>query len=207
MLRENLFPPTRQAGRRLRWLRWAAVLVVLGGGNGLAAMPAAQAPSVQLRFGDQTFVLRWSSAHQHEFTPAGQEDLARWTDMVTINLYPEVTDGQGLAEVANRVLATYQRNNARVLRTASIPRTADRPAEHLIVALFPVPDFIEAVFARFRMNDGIGSAVIVSHRIHGHQAGPAMASWLQANGPVVESQLMTLKQIPSARLLEPKRSQ
>ncbi len=139
-----------------------------------------------LDFGGQTYRLRWSSQHQHEFTPAGQDDLSRWTDMVTINTYPGVSDGEELAEVANRALANYRRNGATVLRTASIPRTADRPAEHLVVALFPTRAFSEAVFARWRLADGRG-----------------MAAWLKANGPAVERRLMALDQVPSLRVLEP----
>jgi hypothetical protein len=171
---------------------------------GLMAAPiATPAPTVTLDFADQTYLLRWSSQHQHEFTPAGQDDLSRWTDMVTINTYPRVSDGEGLAEMANRALANYRRHGATVLRTASIPRTAERLAEHLVVALFPTRAFSEAVFARWRLADGRGTAVIVSHRLYGPKAGDAMAAWLQANGPTVERRLMALDPIPSHRVPEP----
>lgn len=204
---------------RLRGLlRWPALLVLAGLtawlmaglSAGLLAAPvptpaAASPPAapVTLDFSGQTYRLRWSSQHQHEFTPAGQDDLSRWTDMVTINTYPGVSDGEGLAVVANRVLGTYKQNNAVVVRTSSVPRTATRPAEHLIVVLFPVRDSIEAVFARFRLADGRGTALIVSHRLYGQKAGEAMAAWLKANGPSVERQLMDLREVPSHRLLEP----
>jgi hypothetical protein len=170
------------------------------------ATPAAAGPPatpVTLDFSGQTYRLRWSSQHQHEFTPAGQDDLSRWTDMVTINTYPGVSDGEGLADVANRALANYRRHGATVLRTASIPRTAERPAEHLVVALFPTRAFSEAVFARWRLADGRGTAVIYSHRRYGQKAGDAMAAWLQANGPTMERRLMALDPIPSHRVLEP----
>jgi len=186
--------------------RWAAPLLVVGALSGAMAPPAAAGPPatpVTLDFSGQTYRLRWSSQHQHEFTPAGQDDLSRWTDMVTINTYPGVSDGEGLAEMANRALGNYRRHGATVLRTASIPRTADRPAEHLVVALFPSRAFSEAVFARWRLTDGRGTAVIVSHRIHGPKTGDAMAAWLQANGPAVERRLMALDPIPSHRVLEP----
>ncbi len=186
--------------------RWAAPLLVVGALSGALAAPAAGGPPatpLTLTFADQTYLLRWSSQHQHEFTPAGQEDLGRWTDMVTINTYPGVRDGEGLAEVANRVLGTYKQNNAVVVRTSSVPRTAERPAEHLIVALFPTRAFSEAVFARLRLADGRGTALIYSHRLYGQKAGEAMAAWLKANGPAVERRLMALDPIPSHRVLEP----
>jgi hypothetical protein len=47
------------------------------------------------------YTLRLSQGTQHEFTPAGQEDLDSWTDMLTLNLYPEATTGEVLAGVAN----------------------------------------------------------------------------------------------------------
>ncbi|MCT0225476.1 hypothetical protein [Synechococcus sp. CS-1328] len=183
-------------------IRWAAVLLIAGP---IAAHAAGSPPGspVTLTFAGQTYLLRWSSQHQHEFTPSGQDDLSRWTDMVTINTYPGVSDGEGLADVANRVLANYKQNNAVVVRTSSVPRTADRPAEHLIVVLFPVRDSIEAVFARLRLADDRGTAVIYSHRLYGQKAGKAMATWLKTHGTTVERHLMTLQDVPSHRILEP----
>lgn len=185
--------------------RWAAPLLVAGALSRGMAIPAAAGPPttpLTLTFAGQTYLLRWSSQHQHEFTPAGQDDLSRWTDMVTINTYPGVSDGEGLADVANRALGNYRRHGATVLRTASVPRTPGRPAEHLVVALFPTRAFSEAVFARWRLADGRGIAVIVSHRRYGPKAGDAMAAWLKAKRATVERQLTALDQVPSHRVLE-----
>lgn len=197
----------RSAMPRLRGLlRWPAVLVMAGLMAAPIATPVTAGPPASpltLTFAGQTYRLRWSSQHQHEFTPAGQDDLSRWTDMVTINTYPGVSDGDGLADVANRALGNYQRHGATVLRTSSLPRTPERPAEHLIVALFRTRAFSEAVFARWRLADGRGTAVIVSHRRYGPKAGDAMAAWLKEKGASVERQLMALDQLPSHRLLEP----
>jgi hypothetical protein len=92
---------------------------------------------------------RWSKADQHEFTPAGQEDLKKWTDMITLNAYSDARDGDALAAKANAVLENYTRNKARVLKTNSVPRTANKEAEHLIAVVFGRPEFIEVAFARF----------------------------------------------------------
>jgi len=51
--------------------------------------------------------------------------------MITVNAYPDVDDGEGLAARANELLENYKSPQARVLKTSSVPRTADRPAEHL----------------------------------------------------------------------------
>ncbi|HEX4947190.1 MAG TPA: hypothetical protein VFZ34_11025 [Blastocatellia bacterium] len=133
---------------------------------------------------------RFTQADQHEFTPAGQEDLQAWTDMITLRTYRNAKDAEALAATANTVLGNYQANKAVVVKTSSVPRTKQKPAEHLIVVLFPRPKFIEAVFARFRMQSGIGTAVIYSHRIYGEKAGNAMSAWLEKNGVATETNLM-----------------
>ena len=40
---------------------------------------------------------RWSKNDQHEFTPEKQENLDKWSDMMTVNAYPDVHDGERLA--------------------------------------------------------------------------------------------------------------
>jgi hypothetical protein len=140
---------------------------------------------------------RWSKNNQHEFTPEKQEDLDKWSDMMTVNVYPEVDDGEGLAAKANAVLENYKRNKARVLTTNSIPQTADRPAEHLIAVVFGRPDFIEVAFARFKLVDGKGCCFVYSHRMYGEKIGDQMSAWLEANGPEMEKALMKWKSMPS----------
>ena len=45
---------------------------------------------------------RWSQNDQHEFTPTGQDDLDKWSDMITINVYPTAHDGDALAVKGQR---------------------------------------------------------------------------------------------------------
>jgi hypothetical protein len=148
-------------------------------------------------FADVKYYHRFAKDDQHEYTPAGQEDLNHWTDMVTTHRYPKAKDGVGLAAKANAVLENYKAHKAMVVKTDSKPRTNDKPAEHLIAVLFPRPEFIEAVFARFKMHDGTGAAIIYSHRIHGHAAGNDMSAWLQKNGPSTEKRLMSWTVMPA----------
>ena len=147
-------------------------------------------------FSDIKYFHRYTKDDQHEYTPAGQEDLNAWADMVTINFYPKAKEGAALAATANAVLETYKANSAVVVKTNSIPRTTAKPAEHLIVVTFGRPEFIEAAFARFRMHNGVGSAVIYSHRVYGKKAGPEMSAWLAKNGPATEKNLMMWDAMP-----------
>jgi hypothetical protein len=150
-----------------------------------------------LSFAGVKYFHRFTAADQHEYTPNGQEDLKAWTDMVTILFYRKAKDGEALAATANAVLENYKANKAVVVKTDSVPKTKDRPAEHLIVVIFGRPEFIEVAFSRFRMQDGLGSAVIYSHRIYGKKAGNEMSAWLERNGPTTERELMKWDAIPN----------
>lgn len=142
------------------------------------------------------YVHRYSKDSLHEYTPKGKPDLNSWTDMVTVNDYGQASTGEGLAQAANSVLQAYKEHKAVVVRTASVPRTAGKEAEHLIVVLFPTSKFIEAAFARFVIVDGIGHSVVYSHRIYGTAPGSAMSKWLLDQGEKVEKSLMSMASLP-----------
>ncbi len=184
----------------------AVALPVASAPPGAAGSPSA-ASGMTLRFDGVDYLHRWSKDGQNEFTPKNDPDLAAWRDMVTVNVFEAVRTGEQLAEVANKVLGNYQARG-KILRTDSKPRTADRSAEHLIVAALGDPAFLEAAFARLLLVDGAGYVVVRSHRVYGKAAGPAMSDWLKANGPQVEKALMewgpmpprdALKRLPQAR--------
>ena len=140
---------------------------------------------------------RWSQNNQHEFTPTGQDDLEKWSDMITINVYPTAHGGDALAVKANAVLENYKNHGGRVLRTDSVPRTPDRPAEHFIAVIFGRPNFIEAAFGRFRLVDGVGCSIVYSHRIYGENVGDQLSKWLNDNGQKMEKMLMDWNNSPS----------
>jgi hypothetical protein len=140
---------------------------------------------------------RWSQNDQHEFTPNGQENLEKWSDMITINVYPSAHDADALAVKANAVLENYKSQGGRVLRTNSVPRIPDRPAEHFIAVVFGRPDFLETAFARFKLVDGVGCSIVYSHRMYGEKVGEQMSKWLNDNGAKIEKSLMDWSNSPS----------
>ena len=152
-------------------------------------------------FGDVGYFHRWSQNDQHEFTPTGQDDLEKWSDMITINAYPSARDGDALAMKANAVLENYKSHGGRVLRTNSVPRPPDRHAEHLIAVVFGRPNFLEAAFARFKLMDDVGCSVVYSHRIYGQKVGDQMSKWLNDNGPKMEKTQMDWNNIPTPSAL------
>lgn len=162
-------------------------------------LSADSQPKAAFAFRGADYFHRWSQSDQHEFTPEKQEDLKKWSDMITLNGYPDVNDGDRLAVKANAVLENYKSHQAIVLKTDSVPRTADRPAEHLIAVVFARPTFIEVAFARFKLVDGAGSSFVFSHRIYGEKIGDQMSAWLSANGPDIEKALMEWSSMPSPK--------
>ena len=191
---------TRMSRRSIRLVASLAVAV----GTLPAAEPGTTGPQPKpaFRFRDTEYFHRWSANDQHEFTPQNQEDLEKWVDMITVNGYPDAEDGNSLAEMANAVLENYKNHQAKVLKTDSVPRTAERPAEHFIAVLFTRPQFIEVAFARFKLTDGMGCSLVYSHRIYGEKMGDQMNAWLSANGAVVEKALMEWNSMPSAAALK-----
>ncbi len=148
-------------------------------------------------FADINYFHRYTINDQHEYTPTNQADLTAWTDMVTINSYRKAKEGEALTAYANSTLENYKAAQGTVLKTASVPRTKDKPAEHLVVAAFRRPAFTEVAFARFRMHKGVRSAVIYSHRVYGKTAWDTMNAWLGKNGPGIEKNLMAWDAMPT----------
>lgn len=175
----------------------ASLLVISGAlaaSNQTDNIPQTKAEA--LSFGGMVYLHRWSKDGQNEFTPASDNDLERWHDMVTINVHAAVRNGEQLAGLANSVLSKYQAHG-KIVRTDSKPRTPQRPAEHLIAAVLGNGALLEAAFARAMLVDGTGVVVVYSHRVYGKDAAATLGEWLKANGPAIEKTLMAWDQIPS----------
>ena len=172
-------------------------------GAALVPLGRAQAQSggPTLEFRGQSYLHRWSKANQHEFTPPADADLSTWRDMLTLNIHERVSNGEQLAEVANRVVGNYQKNG-KVLQTRSVPRTAAQAAEHLIVAVLGRPDFLEAAFARCVLIEGTGLVAVCSHRVYGKAAGPTMSDWLSRQASAIETAWMAWDRWPKLAALK-----
>ena len=170
------------------------IFVSLAVGCGVPPAEMSYAANPELKpafvFRDVSYFYRWSKNDQTEFTPESQEDLNKWSDMITVNAYPDVRHGEQLAAAANAVLENYKSHQGAVLKTRSIPRSADRAAEHFIAVTFTRPGFIEVAFARFKLVDGKGCSFVYSHRVYGEKIADQMKAWLSANGGAVETALM-----------------
>lgn len=179
-----------------------ACLFLASGISVSAPAKASQAEMLTFAFNGADYLHRWSKDGQNEFTPKGQEDLAHWQDMITLNVYEAVSNGDQLAAFANALLSNY-RGAGDIVRTDSKPVTLHRPAEHLIVALLgDSKTLVEAVFARLVLIDGKGVVVIYAHRTYGEDAATRMAEWMQKNGPSTEKALMSWEKMPAPTVLQ-----
>jgi hypothetical protein len=152
-------------------------------------------------FGGKEYFYRWSNNIMFEFTPHGQSDLTHWTDMVTVVVYRNATNAAGLLAVAKSVLGTDTKNNGVVVNTHSIPSTPTKPAEHYVCVVLSDPAVMESVFQRFVLIQGIGYAMVYSHRIYGQKVSDQMSPWLKENGDSIEKLLMSFDPIPTADVL------
>jgi hypothetical protein len=162
-------------------------LVVLTGALGVISA-ADSKPAFAFEHVD--YFHRWSSATQHEFTPARQEDLEHWSDMITVNDYPGVDDDEKMAQTANAVLGNYERAAGKILKTSSVPASDDEPPEHFIAVAFTRPGFAEAAFAHFKIVDGKAHSFVYSHRFYGDKAADQMNHWLEESGEKIEKALL-----------------
>ena len=141
------------------------------------------------------FFHRFTKNDQHEYTPASQRDLTAWTDMVTILVYRKANDDKKLAAIAESAREKYKAVG-RVLRAETVLNADSKSTEHLTVVVVGTPMYLEAVFARFRMQEGIGTAAIYCHRIYGDKVGDQMSAWLRKHGVATENSLLAWSQMP-----------
>lgn len=162
---------------------------------------AARSKQMTVSFNSTKFVHRWCKAGQHEFAPEPQTDLAKYTDMLTINVHDKVRTGDELAALANDTLGKYAASG-KVLRTTSLPRTQEREAEHFAAVVFARKDMIEVAFARFLLTSGSGLVIVYSKRFVGPDADDEANNWLGKNGLPLEKSLMSWTAMPTLAQLQ-----
>jgi hypothetical protein len=199
---------SRQGSRAIGVMLCVVVWTTLGGEAGPSA-PAELGPSgvsreqtaaLTLAFNGADYVHRWSRQGQHEFTTQGDEDLSAWKDMVTINVHDRVRTGDGLADLANRVLGNY-RAHGHIMRTLSKPRTETSEAEHFAVAVLQGANLFEVAFARLLLLEGRGVVLVYSKRFYGESAKDDMTEWFKGNATKIEHVLVSWNGMPSLEVL------
>jgi len=147
-------------------------------------------PDSALEFSGQEFLFRNALEDQRQFTPRGQSDMARSTDMVVLGRFPYARNSAALSGVANMVVSNYLKEHALILSVRTIAGTDDQPGEQFASVVVGSPVYYEADFCRFRMVNGVGCLVSYQHRIYGANAQDDMTAWLKAHGAAAEHNLL-----------------
>lgn len=177
------------------------ILIILLFGM-IVVVDSDEKKAVSISLNKTDFLYRWSSDIQFEFTPVGQEDLKKWSDMITLISFQNVKDKQALTNAAAESLKYYESQKGIILTAKSLPEKAEAFDEHLIVVVLGSKEFLEVVFARFKMEKGLGVALLYSHRIYGEKTGDVANKWLKEFGPIYEKEIFNVKEIPSIKDLE-----
>lgn len=153
-----------------------------------------------IEFEGARFFHRWSQKDQHEFTPAGQEDLGRWQQMITLREGPDIDTAEALMQWGSSVAGSYERIGT-IIRTQFYPATDERGPECLIVGAFVQDAFAEAAFARIVLVDDGAVLFVYSSRTYGADATEQIQQWLIDHGAATERAVMAWTAFPSVSWL------
>jgi hypothetical protein len=159
-----------------------------------------------ITFNQESYFLRFSDpkANMYEFTPAGQEDLSKWTDMLTINIHPKVNNLKKLKRLKDRISKNYRAYGGIDLRVIAKPLEGkpETYSRYLILVIFVREDFVEFVQSRLELIDGKATHIIYGQRIYGPLAAFQIDSWRKEVGPKTLYQLLIFDDIPTRKELK-----
>ena len=156
-----------------------------------AAMPDLQPPATaKVTFRGTDYLLRPSQGNTYDFTPAGQEDLSTFTDMLELNLYSAAHDQEALATITSRVRAIAQGAKATILPTNAASASGQQPGDHFFAAVLPTPHGVDFDAIHFVLVDKQGYGVFYTHRSYGESAAGKTSEWVTKNAADVEQQLL-----------------
>jgi hypothetical protein len=162
--------------------------------NAKASAPVSDNGNVVIFSGTKYF-LRSTKDGQYVLTPGGQEDLQRWTDMITLSYYPEITEGKSLAAKAIDWWDHCRSTRIHILEINFVPRIDQMPArDNAIYTTFtllakPYNDYDEFAYTALRIVEGIGATSTYSHREYRTDlvSSERDFTWARKNKPVGEA--------------------
>lgn len=146
----------------------------------LACASAAAQPAI-LQIGGTPYHHRYSEGALHEYTPAGQDDLDRYSDLVTLLPSPEGMTSTDLERFTAGMVDVHRSRGGDVLSRACEAAAATHAAQCTVMVMFVHSTYVEAAVARhMAMRDGIG-AVSFSHREYGPDARRRVVAWIDSD--------------------------
>jgi hypothetical protein len=165
-----------------------ALAATVGALPAAAATPGHSPAASGLTFRGTEYLLRSSQGNTSDFTPAGQEDLSTFTDMLELNLYPAAHDQEALATITSRTQAIAQGAKATMVRTAT--PAGQQPGEHFFALVLPTAHGVDFDAVRFVLVDNQAVGVFYTHRSYGQSAAASTSAWVTKNAADVEQQLL-----------------
>ncbi len=157
----------------------------------MAVTPGPQSPAMaKVTFRGTEYLLRSSQGNTYDFTPAEQEDLSTFTDMLELNLYSGAHDQEALTTITGRVRAIAQGAKATILPTNAASTSGQQPGDHFFAAVLPTPHGVDFDAIHFVLVDKQAYGVFYTHRSYGESAAGKTSEWVTKNAAEVEQQLL-----------------
>jgi len=163
----------------------------------LAGYATAYAGSTHaIKFNGEEYSYRATENALHQFTPADEADLASRTEMVSFTFTDEVKNKEDLKGFAEKFLAGYN-GKGKIIRAIAGPNPRD-PEMFFMAAMTSGEKHSEANMFLLSVKDAKGVVMNYSHRFYGKDQSKAVMDWFNANGPALESSVMSFQDTPSA---------
>ena len=145
-------------------------------------------------FSEKQFEFRDSKNGTHSFTPAGQEDLSTWQEMISFIYADYVKVTSDLQALANNLLESYS-SKGKVMKAVAGPDTSN-PEWFIIASVISGSDAAEAIMTKVSIENSVGVVMVYSRRFYGNDKGSELVSWFQANGRRLEANLISFQNTP-----------
>lgn len=145
----------------------------------LACLPAAAAASPPpLEFAGTTWYARWWDGGLVEYTPDGQTDLERYSEMLSLLPTPAGLQAAHLDAYTREMAITHERRGGRVLSRECQPAAPSHLAECTLLIGFGDASHVElAVVRHIALRAGI-AGFSLSHREYGDGAEDRAKTWI-----------------------------
>lgn len=137
----------------------------------------ASRPPPSLRIGALTYEHRGSDGDLHEFTPAGQDDLERYAEMVTLPPSPARGEDE-LERYTDEKAEVARRRGGDVLSNRCEPATPTHVADCTLLVVYAQADHVELAVAKHMAVAGTIVPVLFAHREYGDGADARAEAWI-----------------------------
>lgn len=147
------------------------------------AVLAHAAPPPTLEAGGTVYHLRWTGdGGLAEYTPDGQEDLERYSDMISLAPTPAELRPDDMAAYARAMADQVRAGDGDLLSQDCVPDAADHVAECTMFVAYAQPAYTEFAFTRLvAVGADNVACLVLSHREYGATSRAQAQAWLASD--------------------------